>query len=270
MMKIRPDSKYAHAIIAAGLLPPLYIAYSYAVKHIFFPTPTLGISLYAVFSLSAITGVGILAWKDGCRMSVLAVTAIFVAVPWIGSIHFLWISSLAVEVWMLADLSVSALIVIGLEWMTRRSEAIADFFRSRFGRLVLTLGVAHIALGVYLQYLSREYLVDMVFSQLFILLPVPLLPVVSLFAVVALPAYLWRRHGFVIPGLLVSLWVAWGIWANYLWWSTGRFPISPFYPSGLVAPAAPAPDYALKSEVIFLLEVIAGILEGWVRHDDWY
>jgi hypothetical protein len=270
MMKIRPDSKYTHAIIAAGLLPPIYIAYSYAVKQIFFPTPTIGIPLYAVFSLSALTGAGVLAWKDGCRISVLTVAAIFVAVPWIGSISFLWISSQGVRTWMLADLSVSALIVIGLEWMARRSEAVTDFFRSRFGRLVLTLGGVHVALGVYLQYLSREYLADMVFSQSFVLLPVPLLPVVSLFSVVVLPVYLWRRHGFVIPGLLVSLWVVWGIWANYLWWSTGRFPISSFYPSGLVAPAAPAPDYALKSEVIFLLEVIAGILEGWVRHDDWY
>jgi hypothetical protein len=270
MAKIRPGSEYAQSVIAAGFLPPVYIAYSYAVKQIFFPTPTMGIPLYAVFSLSALTGAGVLAWKDGCRISVLTVTAIFVAVPWIGSISFLWISSQGVRTWMLANLSVSALIVIGLESMTRRSEAIIDFLQSRFGKVVLTLGAAHVALGVYLQYLSREYFADMIFSQSFILLPIPLLPVVSLFAVVVLPAYLWRRHGFVIPGLLVSLWVAWGIWANYLWWSTGRFPISPFYPSGLVAPAAPAPDYALKSEVIFLLEVTAAILEGLIRYDDWY
>lgn len=270
MTRIGPDSKYARVIVAAGLLPPIYIAYSYAVKQIFFPTPTLGVPLYAVFSLSAITGAGVLAWKNGCRISVLAVIAIFAAVPWIGSIQFLWISSQGVRAWMLADLSVSALTVIGLEWTARRSEEVTEFLRSRFGRLVLTLGAAHVALGVYLQYLSREYLADMVFSGSFLLLPIPLLPVITLFAVVALPAYLWRRHGFFIPVLLVSFWVVWGIWENYLWWSTGRFPISPFYPSGLVAPASPAPDYALKSEVIFFLEVIVAVLEGWIRYDDWY
>jgi len=220
------------------------------------------------FVASPVVGVAVLAWHNGCRVSVLSFVLLFV----------LWLMPIETLPRINSDIPFIPVyffvFLIGTEWAIRERGKVVDFLRSVPGVVSMAVGVAHAVIGMVVQIHARPRLLD-VFLE--VEGPILLYNVVSalgiffilitLLVVVVLPVFLWSVDRLLAPVAVITGWVFLGSWLNYLWWDT--HPVNPIRGLGAVFPPfLPAPDYAAQVYVPLLLILLTAIFEIALRETD--
>jgi len=226
------------------------------------------------FVASPVVGAAVLAWHNGCRVSVVPSVLLFVLLsipdklsPGIGRFY----SDIPfIPVYFFVFL-------IGTEWAIRERGKVVDFLRSVPGVVSMAVGVAHAVIGMVVQIHARPRLLDGLFEidgprLLYELYDVVFVIgiffiLIALLVVVVLPVFLWRVDRLLAPVAVITGWVFLGSWLNYLWWDA--HPVNPIRGLGAVFPPfLPAPDYAAQVYVPLLLILLTAIFEIALRETD--
>ena len=177
-MKVR---QLFQAVVSVFVVAPLYLTYSFWFKRLMYGSSNLAVAnlfeslllvAFAVGAVGSVAGVAVIAWYDGNRASVVAAGILFAVAPLTGGtgvgteFFFLYVPLLP---------SLTALILIGIEWSYRRRSILSDFVGTRLGKATVVVGMTHVVAGFYAQAVSRSLFHEVLIG----FLTVPLFAVVS-------------------------------------------------------------------------------------------